>query len=270
MFLLALLGAGTCLARDGRVEARIRGQSHHQAGQAIAAGAGVADRDDASVRQRFGRRTQLDVGTATVQHQPLLDFQVAPRGRRAIDAGDRTLFGCEPDPSDSTPGPILAAGVPRVGVNGLPDTSSGGDGLVELPGFTSPMGTLYAPPRIALQADGKIVAAATLDVADQPGNVFDRYVTRLNAESYANRQSRTEGRRALRLPHAVRRKNGRPTLHELEHETRRTPGAAPWASAMISSRPAECRVGGKGRIVYFADGCVNDADLSLMWTMTIT
>lgn len=97
-----------------------------------------------------------------------------------IDTSDRTLLGCEPDPSGATPGPILAAGVLRLGVNGLPDTSFGGDGLVELLGFTSPMGTLYAPPRVALQADGKIVAAATLDVADQPGNEFDWFVTRLN------------------------------------------------------------------------------------------
>lgn len=100
----------------------------------------------------------------------------------AIDGSGRTLMGCEPDVSGATPGPLLAAGVLRLGTNGLPDTSFGGDGLVEPLGFTSPMGTLYSLPRIALQADGKIVMAATLDVADQPNNEFDWYVTRLNAD----------------------------------------------------------------------------------------
>jgi uncharacterized delta-60 repeat protein len=99
----------------------------------------------------------------------------------AVDGSGRTLMGCEPDVSGATPGPLLAAGVLRLGVNGQPDTSFGGDGLVEPLGFTSPMGTLYSLPRIALQADGKIVMAATLDVADQSGNEFDWYVTRLNA-----------------------------------------------------------------------------------------
>lgn len=97
----------------------------------------------------------------------------------AVDASGRMLVGCEPDVSGATPGPILAAGVLRLTAQGQPDTSFGGDGLVEPLGFTSPMGTLGGPPRIALQADGKIVLAATLAVADQPGNTLDWYVARL-------------------------------------------------------------------------------------------
>lgn len=103
-------------------------------------------------------------------------------GSIVVDGFGRTLMGCEPDVSGATPGPILAAGVLRLGLNGLPDPAFGGDGLIEPLGFTSPMGTLFGPPRIALQADGKIVLAATLDVADQPGNETDWYVTRLNAD----------------------------------------------------------------------------------------
>lgn len=99
-----------------------------------------------------------------------------------VDGDGRTLMGCEPDVSGATPGPILAVGVLRLGLDGLPDPAFGGDGLVEPLGFTSSLGTLLGPPRIALQADGKIVLAASLDVANQPGNETDWYVTRLNAD----------------------------------------------------------------------------------------
>ncbi len=98
-----------------------------------------------------------------------------------IDSAQRFLIGCEPDRSGNTPGPIRAAGVLRLLPNGQPDSVFGVGGLVEPLGFTSPMGTLDTPPRLALQDNGQILLAATLSISDTPpGNLSDIYVTRLN------------------------------------------------------------------------------------------
>ena len=100
----------------------------------------------------------------------------------SIDAQQRMVLGCEPDVSGAIPGPILAPGVLRLQADGQPDPSfGGGDGYVELLPWNSPIGGILLP-RVALRANGQIVAGASLYRASTNVDPQDIYVTRLNVD----------------------------------------------------------------------------------------
>jgi uncharacterized delta-60 repeat protein len=99
-----------------------------------------------------------------------------------LDAQDRMVLGCEPDPSGSTPGPIRAAGVLRLATNGQPDTDfGGGDGYAEPLAWNSPVGYLRGAPRVAVSDGGQLLVGGTLVRSAGNADLQDVYVTRLNA-----------------------------------------------------------------------------------------
>lgn len=104
-------------------------------------------------------------------------------GSFLVDTADRLIFSCEPDPSGATPGPILASGVLRLSADGQPDTSFAGDGFLELLPFGTSLGVIETPARLALQADGRLLVAATTSFASNPNNPSDIFVTRLNDDA---------------------------------------------------------------------------------------
>ncbi|MCQ4167382.1 delta-60 repeat domain-containing protein [Tahibacter harae] len=104
-------------------------------------------------------------------------------GSFLVDAADRLIFSCEPDPSGATPGPILASGVLRLAPDGQPDTGFSSDGFLELLPFGTPLGVIETPARLALQADGKLLVAATTSFASHPDNPSDIFVTRINEDA---------------------------------------------------------------------------------------
>ncbi len=99
-----------------------------------------------------------------------------------LDAQDRLLLGCQPDPSGATPGPILEPGVLRLRGDGQPDTSFSGDGYVELPPFGAPAGGLLQAPRVALSASGELVVGSTLFRGAANPDPQDIYVARLRED----------------------------------------------------------------------------------------
>lgn len=104
-------------------------------------------------------------------------------GSFLVDAADRLIFSCEPDPSGATPGPILASGVLRLTPDGQPDPGFTSDGFLELLPFGTPLGVIQTPARLALQADGKLMVAATTSFTSPPENPSDIFVTRVNEDA---------------------------------------------------------------------------------------
>lgn len=98
-----------------------------------------------------------------------------------LDAQDRLLLGCQPDPSGATPGPILEPGVLRLLDTGQPDTSYSGDGYLELvPAGAS--GALLQAPRLALGANGELVVGGTLFRGSGNADPQDILVVRLRED----------------------------------------------------------------------------------------
>lgn len=101
-----------------------------------------------------------------------------------LDAEDRMVLGCEPDPSGA--GVIPAAGVLRLGSDGLPDTDFGGDGYVEPLAWNSPVGYLRGAPRVALSDSGQLVVGGTLVRGAGDPDLQDLHVLRLNDDGGAD------------------------------------------------------------------------------------
>jgi len=102
----------------------------------------------------------------------------------SLDAQDRMVLGCEPDPSGA--GLIPAPGVLRLGSDGQPDTDFGGDGYVEPMAWNSPLGYLRGAPRVALSESGQLVVGGTLVRSPGDPDLQDFYVSRLNTDGSAD------------------------------------------------------------------------------------
>jgi uncharacterized delta-60 repeat protein len=102
----------------------------------------------------------------------------------SLDAQDRMVLGCEPDPSGA--GLITAPGVLRLGSDGQPDTDFGGDGYVEPMAWNSPLGYLRGAPRVALTENGQLVVGCTLVRSPGDPDLQDFYVSRLNTDGSAD------------------------------------------------------------------------------------
>lgn len=103
-------------------------------------------------------------------------------GSLMLDAQDRMLLGCQPDPSGATPGPILEPGVLRLRADGQPDSSFSGDGYVELLPSALSAGVLLLAPRLALSANGQLVVGGTLWRGSGNADPQDIYITRLRED----------------------------------------------------------------------------------------
>ena len=99
-----------------------------------------------------------------------------------LDAQDRMVLGCQPDPSGAMPGPILEPGVLRLLDTGQPDTSYSGDGYVELLPAGAAAGALLSAPRLALSANGELVVGSTLWRGSGNADPQDIRVTRLRED----------------------------------------------------------------------------------------
>ncbi len=108
-----------------------------------------------------------------------------------LDAEDRMVLGCEPDPSGA--GVIPAPGVLRLTNDGLPDTDFGGDGYVEPLAWNSPVGYLRGAPRVALSDSGQLVVGGTLVRGAGDPDLQDLHVLRLNDDGDADGSFGTNG-----------------------------------------------------------------------------
>lgn len=171
-----VIGVGAALDSTGRIYA-----------MGITANPGVAD---AGVIFRLSEGGAIDTSFGSGMDAPL---RIGGGGRGFIgrcyrvatlvlDAQDRLLLGCQPDPSGATPGPIVEPGVLRLLPSGQPDTSFGGDGYVELLPTGAAAGGLLQAPRVALSVSGELVVGSTLFRGAAHPDPQDIYVARLRED----------------------------------------------------------------------------------------